>query len=75
MARLRLLLTWLAGHWPRCYRPAWELPGVEAVSRGGWRARGAHRPDSDWDFGIYYRGRFDRIRCVASPGEQPDISD
>jgi hypothetical protein len=32
-----------------------ELPGVLAVSLGGSRARGTHRPDSDWDLAIYYR--------------------
>lgn len=36
-----------------------DLPGVLAVSLGGSRARGDHRPDSDWDFAIYYRNSFD----------------
>jgi predicted nucleotidyltransferase len=35
------------------------LPGVVAVSLGGSRGQGTHRPDSDWDLGIYYRGRFE----------------
>jgi predicted nucleotidyltransferase len=35
------------------------LPGVSAVSLGGSRAQGTHRPDSDWDLAIYYRGTFD----------------
>lgn len=35
------------------------LPGVLAVALGGSRARGTHRPDSDWDLGVYYRGGFD----------------
>ncbi|HZX37245.1 MAG TPA: nucleotidyltransferase domain-containing protein, partial [Streptomyces sp.] len=26
---------------------------------GGSRARGSHRPDSDWDLGVYYRGSVD----------------
>ena len=26
---------------------------------GGSRADGTHRPDSDWDLGLYYRGAFD----------------
>jgi hypothetical protein len=30
-----------------------------AVALGGSRALGAARPDSDWDIGLYYRGRFD----------------
>jgi len=32
------------------------LPGVRAVSLGGSRAAGTPRPDSDWDFAVYYRG-------------------
>jgi predicted nucleotidyltransferase len=35
------------------------LPGVYAVALGGSRATGTHRPDSDWDLGLYYRGHFD----------------
>jgi hypothetical protein len=35
------------------------IPGVVAVTLGGSRAQGAHRPDSDWDFGLYYRGQLD----------------
>lgn len=31
------------------------LPGAVAVVLGGSRAIGAHRPDSDWDLGLYYR--------------------
>jgi Nucleotidyltransferase domain len=47
------------------------LPAVEAVTLGGSRAEGTHRPDSDWDFSIYYRGRFDpqTLRDVGWPGE------
>jgi len=32
------------------------LPGVRAVTLGGSRAAETHRPDSDWDFAVYYRG-------------------
>ena len=48
-----------------------ELPAVEAVTLGGSRAEGTHRPDSDWDFSVYYRGRFDpqTLRDVGWPGE------
>jgi Nucleotidyltransferase domain len=48
-----------------------ELPAVEAVTLGGSRAEGTYRPDSDWDFSIYYRGRFDpqTLRDVGWPGE------
>ncbi|WBB66400.1 nucleotidyltransferase domain-containing protein [Micromonospora sp. WMMD812] len=35
------------------------VDGVVAVALGGSRARGAHRPDSDWDLGLYYRGELD----------------
>src|ERR1700742_1123507 len=47
------------------------LPGVEAVTLGGSRAEGTHRPDSDWDFSIYYRGRFDpqALRDIGWTGE------
>jgi hypothetical protein len=48
-----------------------ELPHVEAVNLGGSRGQGTHRPDSDWDFAIYYRGHFDpqALRDVGWPGE------
>lgn len=54
-----------------------ELPNVVAVTLGGSRASGRHRPDSDWDFGLYYRGGFDAgaLRAlgydgtVVEPGE------
>lgn len=36
-----------------------RVEGAEAVALGGSRARGDHRPDSDWDFAVYYRGRID----------------
>jgi len=44
---------------------------VEAVTLGGSRAEGTQRPDSDWDFSIYYRGRFDpqALRDIGWPGE------
>lgn len=52
------------------------LEGVEAVSLGGSRAQGSHRPDSDWDLGIHYRGHFDpqRLRDLGWPGEVADRS-
>ena len=48
---------------------------MEAVTLGGSRAQGTHRPDSDWDFGIYYRGHFDpqALRDVGWPGEVFDV--
>ncbi len=33
-----------------------SLPGALAVVLGGSRATATHRPDSDWDLGVYYRG-------------------
>jgi hypothetical protein len=33
-----------------------SVSGVVAVVLGGSRATGTHRPDSDWDLGVYYRG-------------------
>ena len=47
------------------------LPGVDAVTLGGSRAEGTQRPDSDWDFSVYYRGRFDpqALRDIGWPGE------
>jgi predicted nucleotidyltransferase len=51
------------------------LPGVQAVSLGGSRAQGTHRADSDWDFAIYYRGRFrpQDLRDVGWPGEVSEL--
>jgi hypothetical protein len=47
------------------------LPGVLAVTLGGSRAAGTHRPDSDWDFSLYYRGQFDPedLRGLGWPGQ------
>jgi len=47
------------------------LPGVRAVALGGSRAAGIPRPDSDWDFAVYYRGSFDpgSLRALGWPGE------
>ncbi|MFF0414544.1 DUF4037 domain-containing protein [Kitasatospora sp. NPDC004745] len=46
-----------------------RIPGVVGVTLGGSRARGAHRPDSDWDLGVYYRGTPDlaALRTLAGP--------
>jgi predicted nucleotidyltransferase len=48
-----------------------RLPAVAAVTLGGSRAEGTHRPDSDWDFSLYYRGDFDpqALRDIGWPGE------
>ncbi|MGW0180463.1 nucleotidyltransferase domain-containing protein [Nocardia sp. NPDC003345] len=51
------------------------LPGVRAVTLGGSRAQGTHRPDSDWDFALYYRDRFDPadLRALGWPGEVSEL--
>jgi predicted nucleotidyltransferase len=51
------------------------LPGVQAVALGGSRALGTNRPDSDWDFAIYYRGGFDpeSLRALGWPGRVFEI--
>ncbi|WP_371099387.1 nucleotidyltransferase domain-containing protein, partial [Streptomyces sanglieri] len=41
------------------------VPGIRAVALGGSRARGTHRPDSDWDLGLYYRGTPDVAALTA----------
>ena len=50
-----------------------RIPGVIAVVLGGSRARGEERPDSDWDFGLYYHGSVRAIdpadvRALGHPG-------
>ncbi|MYQ76338.1 MULTISPECIES: nucleotidyltransferase domain-containing protein [unclassified Streptomyces] len=42
-----------------------QVPGIRAVLLGGSRARGTHRPDSDWDLGVYYRGTPDTAALSA----------
>ncbi len=51
------------------------LPTVQAVALGGSRAQGTHRPDSDWDLAIYYRGLFDPadLRAVGWEGEVSEV--
>jgi hypothetical protein len=53
------------------------VDGVVAVALGGSRARGAHRPDSDYDLGLYYREAApfaitDIQRLAADVNDQPD---
>lgn len=52
-----------------------RLPGVAAVTLGGSRAEGTQRPDSDWDFSLYYRGQFEpqALRDIGWPGEVFEI--
>jgi predicted nucleotidyltransferase len=48
-----------------------RIGGVEVVTLGGSRAAGNARPDSDWDFGLYYRGGLDvdAVRALGHEGE------
>jgi predicted nucleotidyltransferase len=51
------------------------LPTVQAVALGGSRAQGTHKPDSDWDLAVYYRGSFDPadLRAVGWEGEVSEV--
>jgi predicted nucleotidyltransferase len=66
-ARLREIAGLLAG-----------VDGVEAVVLGGSRARGTHRPDSDYDLGLYYRDDLDvahlRILAVEVSGRETEVT-
>ncbi|GAB3716421.1 nucleotidyltransferase domain-containing protein [Nocardiopsis oceani] len=55
-----------------------SLPRVEAVMLGGSRAQETHRPGSDWDLALYYRGStggFDpqALRDVGWEGEVSEV--
>jgi predicted nucleotidyltransferase len=49
-----------------------SVGGVVAVALGGSRARGTHRPDSDIDLGLYYRGALDVVALRALAAETAD---
>ena len=51
------------------------LPGVLAVTLGGSRAQSTHRPDSDWDYAVYYRGVFDpgALRAKGWAGQVSEV--
>ncbi|MFF9127832.1 nucleotidyltransferase domain-containing protein [Streptomyces sp. NPDC014889] len=55
------------------------VSGVVGVCLGGSRATGAHRPDSDFDLGLYYRPPLDTaaLRFLASEltGESVDVTE
>jgi predicted nucleotidyltransferase len=53
------------------------LPGAAAVVLGGSRATGTHRPDSDWDLGLYYRGAFDAgaLRRLGHEGHVSELGE
>lgn len=50
------------------------VPGVVGVMLGGSRARGEHRPGSDWDLGVYYRGAPDLAALRALAGPEVDVA-
>jgi hypothetical protein len=52
------------------------VDGMVAVALGGSRARGDHRPDSDWDLGLYYRGRLDvaALQAVAASVADDEVA-
>jgi predicted nucleotidyltransferase len=54
-----------------------DLPGIQAVALGGSRAQGTERPDSDWDFAIYYRDAFNtqEVRDLGWEGEVSEIGE
>ncbi|MGN9845494.1 nucleotidyltransferase domain-containing protein [Nonomuraea sp. H19] len=56
-----------------------QVPGVVAVVLGGSRARGTHRPDSDIDLGLYYRGKLavGELRALAHEltGEPTEVTE
>lgn len=47
------------------------IPNVVCVVLGGSRAAGTHRPDSDWDLGLYYDGSLDveHLRALGHTGQ------
>ncbi|WSQ08327.1 nucleotidyltransferase domain-containing protein [Streptomyces sp. NBC_01231] len=51
------------------------LPTVRAVALGGSRAQGTHKPDSDWDLAVYYRGPFEPadLRAFGWEGEVSEV--
>jgi Nucleotidyltransferase domain len=49
-----------------------SVGGVVAVVLGGSRARGTHRPDSDFDLGLYYRGELDVAALQDLAGWEAD---
>jgi len=51
-----------------------SVTGIVAVALGGSRARGTHRPDSDYDLGLYYRSAIDLAaltRLAATRADAP----
>jgi len=59
-----------------------DVPGITGVMLGGSRARGAERPDSDVDLGLYYRPPLDvdQLQALAGTlasdrqGDRPEVT-
>ncbi|WP_037681807.1 nucleotidyltransferase domain-containing protein [Streptomyces albus] len=55
------------------------IGGVAGVCLGGSRARGTHRPDSDFDLGLYYRPPLDtaalRLLAAELAGEPVNVTE
>ena len=56
------------------------MPGAVAVVLGGSRATATHRPDSDWDLGVYYRGSRrgldpEDVRGLGHPGYVSELGE
>jgi predicted nucleotidyltransferase len=56
------------------------LPGAHAVVLGGSRATATHRPDSDWDLGLYYRASVRPldpadVRALGHPGHVSELGE
>jgi predicted nucleotidyltransferase len=56
------------------------LPGAVAVALGGSRASATHRPDSDWDLGVYYRGSRrpldpEHVRALGHEGQVSELGE
>ncbi|MGW0551011.1 nucleotidyltransferase domain-containing protein [Streptomyces altiplanensis] len=64
---MRMIIEDMAGRLAR-------VPGVVGVLLGGSRARGEHRPESDWDLGVYYRGGLDLAALRALAGPDVDVA-
>jgi hypothetical protein len=52
-----------------------RLPGAVAVVLGGSRATGTHRPDSDWDLGVYHRGGLEPADLRRMAGDTGVVSE
>ncbi|HYP47418.1 MAG TPA: nucleotidyltransferase domain-containing protein, partial [Thermoleophilaceae bacterium] len=53
------------------------MPGTVAVVLGGSRATGTHRPGSDWDLGLFYRGSVEPVdpQAIERLGHEGHVSE